>query len=169
MKLEDQVCSLEYAKKLKELGIEKESLFIYFEQSWIIQGNEVLETRSFIRINDFTTFIDDSMKTFSAYTAGELLRLIPNGLALNHGEPFNSFRFNLAKSVKVEQTSPITLKAIYLPNYFCDTMNPESPNPWFTQTLIPNCWDENCANALAKALIYLLENNLITKEHINAL
>jgi hypothetical protein len=29
MKLEDQVCSLEYAKKLKELGISQESLFCY--------------------------------------------------------------------------------------------------------------------------------------------
>jgi len=29
MKLEDQVCSLELAKRLKELGVEQESLFYW--------------------------------------------------------------------------------------------------------------------------------------------
>lgn len=32
MKLEDQVCSLELAKKLKELGVKQESLFVWIQR-----------------------------------------------------------------------------------------------------------------------------------------
>lgn len=61
MKLEDQVCSLEFAKKLKEVGIEQNSLFYWIKESdpyiWFNSNNYPIHTEKFY---------------YSAFTASEL-------------------------------------------------------------------------------------------------
>lgn len=67
MKLEEQVTSLEIAKKLKELGVKQESLF-WFERSQGSNGNFRLEQEY-----PFETFTTSDMKeTYSAFTVSEL-------------------------------------------------------------------------------------------------
>ncbi len=62
MKVEDQVCSLELAKRLKELGTKQESLFY-----WNVQGTLEYAQKDFI---GYTTDI-------SAFTVAELGEMLP--------------------------------------------------------------------------------------------
>jgi len=70
MKLEDQVCSLELAKRLKELGVKQESVFVYYEPEGGIH------------------FVDRDMRSgdIAAFTVAELGEL----LNPHHHAPFCS-------------------------------------------------------------------------------
>lgn len=70
MKLEDQCCTLQQAKRLKELGIEQISYFIWGErgvitEGWSVEGYE-------------DTF-------YAAYNVAELGLMLPKSLPLNDG------------------------------------------------------------------------------------
>jgi hypothetical protein len=64
-----QVCSLELAKELKKLKISQKSLFY-----WVKIGNKFL-LFSYIDVKFFTFKVEK----YSAYTAGELGNLLPEG------------------------------------------------------------------------------------------
>lgn len=87
MKLEDQVVSLNLAKKLKELGIKQDSLFYYgahenpFDN--VFKEEDVKHWRCDIYDSHF---IDSSDYKYSAFTASELLELI--------NIPVNLIKFN---------------------------------------------------------------------------
>lgn len=66
MRLEDQVCSLELAKKLKELGVKQESYAYYIYSD----GDLILSL-------DFIIGIDDQC---SAFTVAELGQMLPDEL-----------------------------------------------------------------------------------------
>lgn len=66
MKVEEQVCSLIQAKKLKELGIEQNSLFY-----WIDRGND-----SKVLYGQNVEFLN-SLPIVSAFTVAELGELLP--------------------------------------------------------------------------------------------
>lgn len=67
MQLENQVVSLEIAKKLKELGVKQESYFFWVivNGSWVISGGYEL--------------LDEElrMETYSAFTVAELGEMLP--------------------------------------------------------------------------------------------
>ena len=70
MKLEHQVVSLELAKRLKELGVEQESLF------WYSKLNGELKVKFF----DEDDYLDISeMEVYSAFTVAELGEMLPVG------------------------------------------------------------------------------------------
>lgn len=142
MKLEDQVCSLELAKKLKELGVGQESLFY-----WGRDSIDIGEYRHILvmRFNGTLWHFDDevakiqgkhgnniwfgeieSCNDYSAYTVAELGELLPMDVL------FNSWRM---KNGDIRIGNP-TCKGMRF------TANTE-------------------VNARAKMLIYLLENKLI--------
>lgn len=73
MKLENQVCSLELAKKIKELGVEQESLFF-----GSMHENEKENFDEEVR------HIDKLYKVASAFTATELGEMLPK--IINIGE-----------------------------------------------------------------------------------
>lgn len=67
MRLEDQVCGLESAKRLKELGVKQESLFLWNETTlgntpWLDRG----EKKHF-----------EEVITYSAFTIAELGEILP--------------------------------------------------------------------------------------------
>jgi len=71
MKLENQVCSLELAKKLKELGVKQESLFYWryndgMDEWFIDEWDEFGPGKEFI----------SSLKATSAFTVAELLEML---------------------------------------------------------------------------------------------
>jgi hypothetical protein len=73
MKLEDQVCSLELAKRLKELGVKQESLFYWVS----IQGKYFIQ---------YAIFVDSeyqSQLTYSAFTVAELGEGLPEKVLFN--------------------------------------------------------------------------------------
>ena len=142
MEIEKQVCSLELAKKLKELGVKQEGIFW-----WITYGNketgfeEVLETHEFCCDCNCPEKLNEP--NYSAFTATELGEMLPNSLDKKKWKKWNN---NLLIS-KYE-------------------------NGWIFEYVAGDCFGEGVkckakteADARAKMLIYLLENNLITNPH----
>lgn len=70
MKLEQQVCSLELAKKLKELGVKQESLFWWKPK---IEGGHELRYRE----SGMSVFYED----YSAFTVAELGEMLPDEIS----------------------------------------------------------------------------------------
>ena len=120
MKLEQQCCSLELAKRLKELGVKQESFFYYYYstilKSWLISVHKDIERD-----------LDD----ISAFTVAELGNMFPFACVIS--------TYNGGIS-----------------GYVCESI----AIPYHNK--IPEINGETEADARAKMLIYLLENNLIT-------
>jgi hypothetical protein len=78
MKLENQVCNLDLAKKLKELGVKQESLF-----GWVIfgdgyeKGHRSYKENYELRSQESKTYFEDSW--ISAFTVAELGEMLPLG------------------------------------------------------------------------------------------
>lgn len=73
MKLEDQVCSLELAKKLKELGVKQDSLFWWAGELLVFKTQTGFYNQVGAGMN-LHPLID---KTISAYTVAELGEMLP--------------------------------------------------------------------------------------------
>jgi len=121
MNLKDIVCDFEYAKKLKELGVEQESLF-YIDKDDVVSSMETL-----FEIGDC-----ELTYNFSAFTSDELLKLLPLHVQLENGFKY----FNIEYDYDNEYV-------IY-------------------QNLNEDLSDSKLSNALAKILIWLIENKYIT-------
>lgn len=81
MNLESQVTSLEISKKLNELEIKQESLF-YWEEVEELDGSSI-NNIAYIPRGPKVNFVNESfinggkLKFYSAFTASELLELLP--------------------------------------------------------------------------------------------
>lgn len=140
MKLEQQVVSLEMAKKLKELGVKRESLFMWFHQGgnfspelkscreFLQQGEIRLLSSSFGGIKNMDFF-------YPAFTVAELGEMLPG----NDGSHYF-----------------VSQKGLMGNLWFC-TRKGMIDNSVEYQTE-----SETEADARAKMLIYLLENKFIT-------
>lgn len=137
MKLEEQVISLEYAKKLKELGVKQESLFW-----WDINNQQLISKAEFEWGYDEEIENIDGM--ISAYTVAELGEMLP--ALLNNKEKVYYGYLTLTKYDKGEWEIA----------YNFDSLNNEIEID-----------SSSLATGLAKMLIHLLENNLIKLEDIN--
>jgi hypothetical protein len=123
MKLEDQVISLELAKKLKELGVKQESLFRW--QEWRDLGYQG-------KGHPFVWCLEPGSgnvrEELSAYTVAELGEMLPQG---------------------------------------CESFKTQSPEKGWVcyweheKGRYNKCYGHVEADARAKMLIYLLENNLL--------
>lgn len=74
MKLEDQVCSLELAKKLKELGVKQESAFIWAEKAVDeFMGNVYPSSEYSIHLReDYKSLSEEELEEVAAFTVAEL-------------------------------------------------------------------------------------------------
>jgi hypothetical protein len=140
--LENQVCSLELSKRLKELGVKQESVFYWADGSVVISIDMDLlltnnKVRSFSAINnDYPD--EDIYNLYSAFTVAELGEMLPPYVKLNQCE----FYYTQIPSQHLDKWI-IFYRAAF--------------NSWTGQ----DQEDENEANARAKMLIYLLENKLM--------
>lgn len=66
MKLQDQVCTLEQAKRLKELGVEQVGAIFYHSHIWNVSW-QIRQAR----------FADESFPYFAAFTVAELGLMLP--------------------------------------------------------------------------------------------
>lgn len=126
MELKDQVCSLELAIRLKELGVKQESLF-YWDSHCI----EELKTQGKYGIT--------SDGEYSAFTVAELWGCFPVSIC-DYFLTIKMYRDNL-----------------FYVSYSDDIENLKSI-AFVTK---------NGADAMAKMLIYLLENSLVKLEEVN--
>lgn len=162
MKLEDQVCSLELAKRLKELGVKQESYFfwhysVYTEDDfkWKLMHHHHLDIKSKNGDSDI----------ISAYTVAELGEILPNCIIVPDMEPFESYRLKIGKSIFVD----FNLNRInnFVIRYECDTVAIGTGDYSFTRQLMTGEYDPNFADAMVKAIIYLIKNGHIDVATIN--
>lgn len=128
MNLENQVCSLELSKRLKELGVKQNSLFI-----WI----SIIKTGfDFIKLRE--SFEPDSegigAYNYAAYTTAELGEMLPISIWC------------------IKKHKPIFLHCEPA-NRICHWLV-RYGNEFYEEEITE-------ANARAKMLVYLLENNLL--------
>lgn len=140
MKIEKQVTSLELSKKLKKLGVKQES---YFEWKWggqLSKGNkEYLQIKG--ESKGMMCAGNEAWSFYSAFTVAELGSLLPMEIKDLNGKSggiyFETTRIAFSSWI-VEYLKG--KKLIYIQK------------------------GDTEADARAKMLIYLIENNLITKE-----
>lgn len=134
MILEDQVCSLEFAKKLKELGVKQKSLFAYLKvkNEWrIVAHSPQLEVRSF--------YVGKNL--ISAFTVAELGEMLPHSV-IRDDEEYKITPSAAGGGLKyIDYTTYEDGVGTYLKGY-------------------PITSGKTEANARAKILIYLIENKL---------
>lgn len=135
MKIEDQVCSLELAKQLKELGFEQKSLFW-----WCEHENE-------FKLEYYITDCKQSRGGYSAYTVAEVLNKLPK---IIHDFKKTNFQGDL-------YIYYLTGDKLWVVGYKCDCPILKEKE----ERLIPNYCDNNLADAGSELLIYLKQNNLI--------
>lgn len=132
MNLENQVTNLELSKKLEQLGVRQESLF-YWHRA-IARNVDWAVTLG----RGYTSEAPADGENFSAFTVAELFDLIPG----NTGTKRVGLYFKLQKGM--------------LGNlYYAQALDMQTNIERFAQS------SETATDALAKMLIYLLENNLI--------
>ncbi len=158
MNIESQVCSLELAKRLKEFGVKQQSLFCW---NPLKDSNEYVLFPVSFNLDEFKKppLIDENDKAISAFTASELLAILPNRITLPDNEPYNSFRIRIEKGIWCIKENSLEISEFYSVNYCCDTTSIEMD--WLFPSLTKNISDENFANALAKMLVYLVENKMV--------
>lgn len=129
MKLEQQVVSLELAKKLKELGVTKESYF-----KWVTNGfPEGAAGRKWIVVRS-----QQFQEGFDAFTVAELGEMLPNEIRQKVGFWFNQAGMSHGWAVGYKSRVMGLLGNMEI-------------------------LEVSEADARARMLIYLLENNLLRK------
>ena len=135
MKLEDQVCSLDLAKRLKELGVKQESLFYWRFYHWPSSSSEgrwaLTETLPSLSVIE---------QENSAFTVAELLGKIPK-IIENKGDEINSSYLRIFTDECISWC--VAHDGIGYQLYY------------------DNSDDPNLSNVLAKMLIKLIEQNIV--------
>lgn len=134
MKLEDQKVSLEYAKKLKELGVKQESLFYWIGYDFTDQNNWVQYGMPFT--------VPEPHMYISAFTIAELIEMFPVSIWHDDLEYFLIIQMNQWSDGK---------------KYFMSNYQSISDELFYDVSFD----SENMADSLAKMLIHLIENELM--------
>lgn len=157
MKLEDQVVSLNLAKRLKELKCKQGSLY-----SWIYNTEETEHIKSSLAlVQGYTSELDNM---YSAYTASELFEMIPKWITLDESHaPFENYAFKLVMFNTVECSKEKEFSDIrnYRITYECDSTETQGENAWLVRQADKPIFDSNLCNALAKTLIWLIEEKYL--------
>ena len=147
MTLEKQVCSLELAKKLKELGVEQESVFWYVDvdgyDSELVIEEYLIPKKGFF-------FNKKEKGGISAFTGAELGEMLPKQIEYkvsDYGDRAGYRSLDLKCG-----------KAIINDGWYVLYSDPHTSN------LVPvyGTYETTEADARAKMLVYLIENKLIT-------
>lgn len=156
MNLEKQVCSLELAKKLKELGVKQQSLVYWLNIQHCVHtkvkkneygmdeaeldenGNVIIEKIDYrIELGSAYAWDIKEKDTWSAFTVAELGEILPTKIIIKGKDFFISMDCE---------------KQVFYQEFHCneDELYPPDIND-----------NDNEANARAKMLIHLIENKLM--------
>jgi len=147
MKLEKQVCSLRLAKRLKQLGCRQESLFYWKSCNWENEGEPKTTFTGGWKIlgKGFPPFFSED-SDISAFTCTELGEMLPE-LLIDKYEQGQWLNIRHHRGwYKDKKWAKRDEWEIYYSNIFSTNYQGEK------QSLV---------EAMAKMLIYLIENNLI--------
>lgn len=168
MQLSDQICSLELAKRLKELGVKQDSLF-YYQNNPYNNGKDCIdlmikewrdENGENVIMN--SEYGNDDHPKYPAFTVSELGEMLPNCMFKPELAPFDNYGLSIKKFISVDEKMNHTNN--FTINYECDSTEMQGAEAWLTRKFSINIYDPNLSNALAKMLIYLLENGLLKNE-----
>lgn len=81
MKIENQVCTLEQAKKLKDIGISQVSQYHHFSLGFWSDGKGNYPEK--FELAYHKTAPEGYIKAYSAFTSAELLAMISNTITIN--------------------------------------------------------------------------------------
>ncbi len=145
MKLEKQVVNRELSEKLKELGVKQESFWYWCEERER-QGEEITGCKLYRKDIAKARMLNvPDLKTFSAFTVAELGEMLPARIIVkNHHVAWLEMQIQGVQAgwscqYRIVSASPRIFKFFE---------------------------DKTMANAGAKMLIYLIENNLLKKEDV---
>lgn len=140
MKLEDQVCSLELAKKLKAFNVKQESYFC-----WVTGRREFSNDGHIDHLSNDDRHSDDEsgFPTYSAFTVAELGEMLPHEINI----PYKNGRKRNADHMFVVRRWSASKWTV---RYWC---NKYSDNPETTEATE--------ADARAKMLIHLIEKGMV--------
>lgn len=144
MKLEDQVISLELAKRMKELGFKQESIFswYYIDVPLLYSGPEIGYFGS--------NLPSDASEIYAAYTVAELGEMLPEGIISIRPLTKNEWDFKPEDRWLVADACPyIEREYLCMSDGFIDT------------SLHSENWANTEVDARAKMLIYLAEKQII--------
>lgn len=148
MKLQDQICTLEQAKKLRELGVDFYGLFVHYTNKVLTEDRGVIlkeKTASWAAIGEIKN--GGVINYYPAFTSSELGIMLPetNGVmafSTHYNDHFGQWECELRDLVKWEGG----------------------------ESMPPLAHEEEAdteAEARAAMLIHVLENKLATVEEIN--
>lgn len=137
MKLENQVCTLQQAKRLKELGITQDSFFYHIEAF-----NDIAYMNKICQIKGFDNSTYSGQYIYSAYTTSEIGVMLP--------------RKYVSEKTQWEDISK---------KYICGVPYPDGEDNYDYSN--NSQFGATEAEARAAMLIYLLENNLTTASEVN--
>ena len=166
MTLEKQVCSLELAKKLKELGVKQESLFYWN----ILDGKPGINKYEVKNRKQFTedgypgnTMVYKNVESYSAFTVAELGEMLPRFIA-DADQPLSGVKGKqyplIIECLADDYSSDNKINGWRI--RYGDTKVKIDSEPKLNSAGIYYVGTE--ADARAKMLIYLLENKLISNE-----
>jgi len=136
MKREEQVCSLELAKRIKELGVKQSSAFY-----WTVPKNDASDIRAYLEAHAVEqNWLEGMINKISAFTVAELGEMLPANLWNGKGDK--------VRWLSIDENEDGEWNIEYA--YECRGVYDESVQTAPTE-----------ADARAKMLIYLLENKLI--------
>jgi hypothetical protein len=154
MKLESQVISLESAKNLKELGIDKESIFVWEYYDPKCHGVKYFPYA--VIPNQF-----NKLKLYSAFTVSEIFDILPSRINIQRDEPFDNFRLNMNTCMIGTNDATKFIKH-YAINYHCDSLAGDEIFAQPRRLFGHNILDSNLAECCAKVLIRLIEEGYLT-------
>lgn len=135
MRLEEQVCSLELSKRLKELGVRQESAFIWYHpkriDGSINRGDYLLDKSSYPKL--------DEQDRLSAFSVAELGEMLPKAIINSRSEWFLRVNCDLTG-----------FNYVYFRDYNTEDLLCEKDIEADTE-----------ANARAKMLIHLIEEGIV--------
>jgi hypothetical protein len=152
MKLEDQVCSCQLAKRLKELGVKQRSLFYHmtFINTSSVQYDKDNEKigDDIIHENEWEDYKERSyvkkLKRYSAFTVAELGEMLPKKI----DSEYKNYPYELNCKWELHYSDNKMWHITYVRYNDGDVMD----------FII---YDSNEANARAKMLIHLIENKYL--------
>lgn len=157
MKIEDQVVSLELARKLKSLGVKQESYFYWKYADTPLQNGE----RWFIEIGKEADELDNEFDLFSAFSVSELGEMLPRQIC-DQDQPLSGTKgkcFSLIAEFLADDYSSDNKIDGYRLRYggskakVESNTNMNSAGDYYIGTEV---------DARASMLIYLIEQKLIT-------
>lgn len=145
MHREDLVCDVEYAEKLVELGVNRKSWFSYVKpfKEYNFEEDEFIYEDEYVAIENFTdSWIRHEGDKLPTFTTDELLEVLPKVI---HKEKFVGYHITIHNHC----------------GFYVEYTNYTQDNESY---LVQKEDDDKLSNALAKLLIWCIENGYVEKE-----